>query len=236
MTAGPSGPCRLASGPGPYPPGVRPVRPSRPLGVAALVLVLLGTAGVAGCGGGSGGGVAAGSAPDTTDPPTTATTATTAPTSSTVDPATLPQTDEKPAAGGEGFHARAAALWGAVVADDPSIAMPAFFPLAAYQQVKAIKDPAADWHTRLVAAYEADIHALHAELGGEAATAGFEGLSVPDAAVWVTPGKEYNKLPYWRVYGSSLDYSSGGVRHSLPVGSLISWRGQWYVVHLGGIR
>lgn len=139
-------------------------------------------------------------------------------------------------AGGEAFDHRARALWDAVVADDPSIAVPTFFPLAAYRQVKAIKDPTTDWHARLIAEFESDVHALHRRLGADGPIASFTGLSVPDTAVWVTPGQEYNKLPYWRVYGSTLDYSVGGGEHSLPVSSLISWRGQWYVVHLGAIR
>jgi hypothetical protein len=33
-----------------------------------------------------------------------------------------------------------------------------------------------------------------------------------------------------------LLYTAGGVERSLPVSSLISWRGEWYVVHLGAIR
>jgi hypothetical protein len=199
-----------------------------------VIGVLIGAV-AGGCSSGSSGAVLP--EPTSLAPETVPVASTEAPTTiTTVDPATLPQTDERPVATGTDFDARAAALWQAVVADDPSLAMPAFFPLAAYQQVKAVNDPAADWHNRLVAAYEADIHTLHRKLGAEAATATFESLSVPDAAVWVTPGKEYNKLPYWRVYGSTLDYSVGGVPHSFPVSSLISWRGQWYVVHLGAIR
>jgi hypothetical protein len=196
--------------------------------------VALAAVALAGCAGPNGGGsssteaVVSSEAPATTEAPTT--------TTSTVDPATLPQTDEKPVAGGEGFDRRARALWDAVVADDPSIAVPTFFPLAAYQQVKAIKDPTSDWHNRLVTEFESDIHDLHRKLGADAAKASFTGLTVPDRAVWVTSGQEYNKLPYWRVYGSTLDYTVDGVARSLPVSSLISWRGQWYVVHLGAIR
>ena len=41
-------------------------------------------------------------------------------------------------------------LWAAVVTGQARLAAQAFFPLAAYTQVKAIADPAADWHTRLL--------------------------------------------------------------------------------------
>jgi cytoskeletal protein RodZ len=169
---------------------------------------------------------------------TAAVTTTTAPApTTTVDPGTLPQTDEKPTASGAQFDAGAQALWQAIVTDDPSVALPFFFPESAYLQVKAISDPAGDYKNRLIANYEQDIHSLHAQLGGDAARARFTGVSVPgDQAVWVQPGAEYNKGSYWRVYGSTLDYTVDGEAHSFPVTSLISWRGQWYVVHLGEIR
>ena len=60
---------------------------------------------------------------------------------------------------------------------------------------------------------------------------------MPDTqAVLVQPGEESNKLSYWRVYGTTLHYTEAGQANSFPVTSLISWRGQWYVVHLGEIR
>jgi hypothetical protein len=180
------------------------------------------------------------SAPTTARPATgPAGTTTTAPaaTPTTVDPGALPQTEDKPTASGAQFDAGAQALWQAIVHDDPSLAMSFFFPEQAYLQVKAINDPAGDYTSRLIANYEQDVHTLHAQLGTDASRAQYTGLSVPgDQAVWVQPGAEYNKLSYWRVYGSTLGYTVDGQAHSFPVTSLISWRGQWYVVHLGAIR
>ena len=115
--------------------------------------------------------------------------------------------------------------------------MPFFFPERAYLQVKAIADPATDYQQRLIANYEQDIHALHALLGADATRAQLTGINVPDSqAVLVQPGEESNQLPYWRVYGTTLHYTLNGQTNSMPVTSLISWRGQWYVVHLGEIR
>ncbi len=89
----------------------------------------------------------------------------------------------------------------------------------------------------MIANYEEDIHSLHAQLGADAADAKFVGITVPDdQAVLVQPGEESNKLSYWRVYGTTLQYEVDGQTGSFPVTSLISWRGQWYVVHLGAIR
>ncbi|MFN8026101.1 MAG: hypothetical protein U0W40_07040 [Acidimicrobiia bacterium] len=176
-----------------------------------------------------------------TAPPTTAAKSTKdakdTPTTTTVDPGTLPQTDEKPTASGAQFDAGVQGLWQAIVKDDPSLARPFFFPLSAYQQVKDISDPAGDYQSRLIANYEQDIHSLHAQLGDAASRAQLTGMTVPnDQAQWITPGVEYNKGSYWRVFGSTLNYTVDGQSHSFPVTSLISWRGQWYVVHLGQIR
>jgi hypothetical protein len=167
-------------------------------------------------------------------PPTTvpAPTTTTEP-----DPQFLPQTPDKPSATSARFTAGAAALWQAIVTDDPEVAMPFFFPLGAYEQVKAISNPESDWRTRLVAAYREDIHALHNRLGSRASAAQFQGIDVPEGqATWVQPGEEYNKGSYWRVYNAALRYTADGQVGSFPIASMISWRGEWYVVHLNSIR
>jgi hypothetical protein len=63
-------------------------------------------------------------------------------------------------------------------------------------------------------------------------------VDVPqDRAKWVDPGEEYNKLGYYRVYGTHIVYETGsGKERTFDVSSLISWRGQWYVVHLTGFK
>jgi hypothetical protein len=153
-----------------------------------------------------------------------------------VDPATLPQTRDVPSPSGPTFELRRDALWDAIVKDDPDRAMPFFFPLAAYQQVKDVGDPAGDWKHRLVAAYRRDIHALHARLGSAPEGAKLVALEVPQArARWVEPGEEWNKIGYYRVFGSKLRYSLDGQEHAFEVKSLISWRGEWFVVHLSAI-
>jgi hypothetical protein len=166
------------------------------------------------------------------------TTSTIAPTTTTttVDPGTLPQTDEKPTASGEQWEATTHALWDAIVTDDPSKALPFFFPLSAYRQVKGISDPQHDYDTRLIPYFEEDIHALHKKLGANATKAEFVKVEVPATAQWIKPGVEYNKGAYWRVQENKLLYTIDGKQQSFVVKSMISWRGQWYVVHLTSIR
>ena len=153
--------------------------------------------------------------------------------STTIDPGSLPQTRALPTTADPHFVAGVAALWSAIVHDDPALATPFFFPLSAYLQVKAIANPNADWHQRLLAAYQRDIHSMHEQLAASASTATLQGLSVRSAgATWVLPGQEYNRIGYWRVYGNALLYRVGSAEHSFPIYSLISWRGEWYIVHI----
>ena len=169
---------------------------------------------------------------------TTTTTTTAAPTTTTVEVGSLPQTDAKPTATGATFDAGVQALWQSVVKDDPTIGQAFFFPRAAYLQVKAISDPAGDYQNRLLANFADDIHQLHAKLGADAAARAVRGHRRAErpGRVGRRPDTEYNQLPYWRVYGTTLRYSVDGAEQSFPVTSLISWRGEWYVVHLGAIR
>jgi len=124
---------------------------------------------------------------------------------STTDPGALPQTDERPTASGATFTAGVQDLWEAIRQDKPELGLPFFFPKRAYLQVKAISDPAGDYQSRLIANFDDDVHSLHAQLGANASKAQFVGINVPDdQAVVVQPGEEYNKLSYWRVYGTTM--------------------------------
>jgi hypothetical protein len=131
-------------------------------------------------------------------------------------------------------------LWKAVVDGEPAEAHASFFPLSAYVQVKAISDPVHDYDTRLIPNYDEDILSLHATLRAQLAVAGgapvYVSVVVPSGAQWIRPGVEYNKGSYWRVYGTLVNYTAGGQPHTFEIHSMISWRGEWYVVHLGPIR
>lgn len=153
------------------------------------------------------------------------------------DPGALPQTKDKPSITSAAYEARGRALWDAIATDDPDKALPFFFPVKAYEQVKAIDNPASDWRRRLVGAYKRDIHALHKRLGEHASEAKLVRYDLPeDRSKWVEPGDEYNKLGYYRVYGTRIVYEVSGKERTFEISSLISWRGEWYVVHLTGFK
>ncbi|HEX5295319.1 MAG TPA: hypothetical protein VFX25_41140 [Streptosporangiaceae bacterium] len=148
----------------------------------------------------------------------------------------LPQTRALPSAATPVFRAEMTDLWTAVVTGRPAAGAPAFFPLSAYKQVKAIADPAADWNARLFGDFRLDVGAARRLLGAGASTARLVRVIVPSAdAAWIDPGVCYNAVGYWHVGGARLVYRQGGQVRSIGIASLISWRGQWYVVHFGAV-
>jgi hypothetical protein len=145
----------------------------------------------------------------------------------------LPQTRALPSTDSAAFHAAMQDLWLAVTTGKPNLALPAFFPVAAYQQVKAIYDPAADWHGRLWYDFALDVGAAHRLVDPDARLVR---VIVPTSdAAWVDPGVCANSLGYWHVSGARVVYREHGQERSFGIASLISWRGVWYVVHFGAV-
>jgi hypothetical protein len=152
------------------------------------------------------------------------------------DPGSLPQTRQLPSTHTRAFAAEMAALWAGVRAGDVKSALPAFFPERAYAQVKAIADPSADYASRLVHEYRLDLEAAHALVGAHAEGAKLVAVDVPTAyAHWVDPGACFNGIGYYEVPNSRVVYRSRGQVRSFGIASMISWRGVWYVVHLGAV-
>jgi hypothetical protein len=152
------------------------------------------------------------------------------------DPGKLPQTDQLPSAGTAQFHAEMAALWSGVTQNSLQAALPAFFPEAAYVQVKGIADPQADFTDRLVADYQLDLSAAHGLLGAQPQSARLVAVQVPQSyAHWVDPGACYNTVGYYEVPNARVVYRQNGAVRSFGIASMISWRGVWYVVHLGAV-
>jgi hypothetical protein len=173
----------------------------------------------------------------TTSSTTTSTAPPTTTTSTTVDVGTLPQTRALPPAATPGLSRRMRALLDAVATGAAGRGLPAFFPVSAYVQTKAYADAANDWRTRLVADFAADVRALHAELDPSGAPMRLRGYAVDDAAAtWVLPGEEYNKGPYWRVYDTTVAFGIGRRQGTFVVNTMISWRGEWYVVHVASFN
>ena len=133
-------------------------------------------------------------------------------------------------------RARPVSLWNGVLEDSLGRALPAFFPEQAYAQLKAIGDPASDWTNRLEHDFKLDLGAAHALLGRDSGRAHLIAVHVVSSyGHWVPPGVCSNRIGYYEMPNARVVYSlDGGVR-SFGIASMISWRGVWYVVHLGAI-
>ncbi len=217
---------------------------SRQAPLAALIIAVL----LAGCGAGSLGQpppTAKASAAGTRSQPTqtAAPAASAAPrASATASPVSLPvapgagarpQTRAFPSTASAAFRHAMDDLWLAVTTGNPRFGRPAFFPVAAYKQVKAIPYPAADWQDRLWYDFTLDVRAAHGLVGPGARLVR---VIVPAAdAAWVSPGACYNSVGYWHVSGARVVYRVHGQERSFGIASLISWRGVWYVVHFGAV-
>lgn len=151
-------------------------------------------------------------------------------------PGSLPQTRVYPSVRSARFKLRMASLWAGIVEDSVRRALPAFFPRAAYLQLKAIGDAGSDWTDRLLHDYSLDISAAHALLGGDAAQARLMGVDADSSyGHWIEPGVCDNRVGYYEMPGARVVYRIAGRTHSFGVASMISWRGDWYVVHLGAV-
>jgi hypothetical protein len=146
---------------------------------------------------------------------------------------TLPQTQAMPQAGDAAFRHVIHDFWLAVTTGNPNYAKPAFFPEKAYEQVKAIAEPDSDWQYRLWYDFTLDVAAVRPLIGKNAKLLR---IDVPaQYAVWVPPGACYNNVGYWHAPGSRVVYEQGGVTRSFGIASFISWRGDWYLIHLGAL-
>jgi hypothetical protein len=221
---------------------------------APLALALIMAALLAGCGAGSPGpslstatASATGTGPQPTQPakPTAGavpragavppTSAAKSPASVPVAPAAgaLPQTRAFPSTSSAAFRHAMTDLWLAVTTGQPRFGLPAFFPEAAYKQLKAIPYPGPDWQDRLWYDFTLDVGAAH---GLVARGARLVRVIVPASeAAWIYPGGCYNTIGYWHVGGARVVYTEHGQERSFGIASLISWRGVWYVVHFGEV-
>jgi hypothetical protein len=149
------------------------------------------------------------------------------------DAGALPQTDALPKSTSAAFANAVHDLWLAVTTGDPDYARPAFFPEGAYQQVKAIADPRYDWQDRLWLDFALDVAAAH-KLVKPGATL-TKVIASTQYEQWIPAGACYNSTGYWHLPGSRLVYRQDGVTHSFGIASFISWRGDWYLIHLGAL-
>jgi len=109
-------------------------------------------------------------------------------------------------------------------------AMDFFLPREPFLAIKDMSGAAGYFNT-LTRAYRRDIEAWRRELPG-LSRATFVRFELSHACVWMTVGREANRLPYWSCYRSRLVVAVDGREHPLEVRVMIHWGARWYVTHL----
>src|SRR5258706_171674 len=145
-----------------------------------------------------------------------------------------PENRSLPARTSPDLTERARHLFQAIIQNEPTQADDFFFPKEPFIPLKDVADPGR-YFDQLIATYHRDIASLHAKRRdwSEATFVSFELGTEPG---WVAPGKEYNKIGYFRTFRGKLTYSIGDKTRDLSVTTIISWYGRWYVTHLAPIQ
>lgn len=123
---------------------------------------------------------------------------------------------------------RAAQLFRAILADDPSAVRELFFPREPFLVLKGIADPGRYWGI-LMSHYERDVHDLHATIP---AGATFDRFVMSRRGGWVVRGEEANALPYWACRHSFVYYRANDREQRFEIRTLINWGPRWYITHL----
>jgi hypothetical protein len=149
-------------------------------------------------------------------------------------PGNLPQTSIRPSFGAP-LTLQMKQLWRAIQSNSPALGSAVFFPRGAYISMKtgAVASPAGDYSDRLIYFYNLDLAAYRKRIDAGGPATFVRVLANPADAQWIAPGVCENKIGYWHEPGVRLVYRHRDSIQSVEVASLISWRGVWYIVHLG---
>lgn len=166
--------------------------------------------------------------------PALAITTTTFETIGATPPGALPQTKIEPNLAA-GLNLQMRRLWHALSLGSDTLAAQVFFPRTAYIRMKTgqIPDPGADYTNRLIGFLDLDVAAYHHALFRNPHVVFERVLASRSDAAWIAPRACENRIGYWHLPGVRFVFTVGGRVESVGVDSLISWRGVWYVVHLG---
>jgi hypothetical protein len=140
----------------------------------------------------------------------------------------------KPPLTSQDLSERAEHLLRAIAENEPTLADDFFFPKEPFVPLKDVQDPAR-YHAQLLATFHRDIREIHSKRRDWTGTT-FAAFELGTPPTWVAPGKEYNKIGYYRTFHGKLRFRTGERTAEIDVGTIISWDGRWYVTHLLSIH
>ena len=141
---------------------------------------------------------------------------------------------QKPELASPDLTERARHLFEAIVSGEPERGDDFFFPRAPFLPLKDVADPGR-YFDQLLATYHRDIRELHRRQR-PCNTARFVSFELGTNPSWVAPGREYNKIGYYRTFHGKLRWANEGSSGTIDVTTIISYQGRWYTTHLAPIR
>ena len=139
-----------------------------------------------------------------------------------------------PALASDELSERAGRLFDAIKQGRPELGDAFFFPREPFLPLKDVQDPGR-YYAELIRAYHQNIKDLHTRRKSWEGAA-LRGFKIDEEPKRVPPGREWNKIGYFRTRHAKLEYEVAGHRRFIEVHTLISWEGHWYVTHLSSIR
>src|SRR4051812_12184829 len=115
-----------------------------------------------------------------------------------------PENRSKPPLTSADLSSRSELLLLAIQKNEPRLADEFFFPKEPFIPLKDVADPAR-YFDQLIATYHRDIAHLHGQRK-DWTTAHFVSFELGSPPGWVAPGKEYNKIGYYRTFHGKLRY------------------------------
>jgi hypothetical protein len=148
--------------------------------------------------------------------------------------ATDPENRQKPDVASDELNERARHLFDAIATGEPTRGDDFFFPRAPFLPLKDVRDPGR-YFDQLLATYHRDIRELHSSRRNWDGVR-FVSFALGTTPTWVPPGREYNKIGYFRTFHGTLRWQGDRSSGTTDVGTIISYHGRWYVTHLAPIR
>jgi hypothetical protein len=148
--------------------------------------------------------------------------------------ATDPENRQRPQIESADLAERARHLLEAISTGDLSRGDDFFFPRAPFLPLKDVRDPGR-YFDQLLATYHRDIRDLHASRRDWGA-AKFVSFAIGTTPTWVAPGREYNRIGYYRTFGGKLRWQNERSSGTIDVATIISYHGRLFVTHLAPIH
>ena len=127
---------------------------------------------------------------------------------------------------------KARTLFEAIKADDVEAGKSFFMSREVFRAIKGVADPDR-FYDRMLALWERDIHALHAQIPADAEYVRFE---FSRRRGWVEVRQESNRLPYWAQRHNHIVYRVGDEERRFEVRTMNAWGDEWFITHLSEFR